>query len=79
MPVSEMQKKARNKWDAANMTVLGCKIRKDKAERFKAACMEAGTTVNAVFTAAMDSFLEQSPRGNIDVGVIKLKEVSANE
>ncbi len=50
---TEKQKGYRNKWDAANMTVVGCKIRKDKAEAFKAACKAAGTTPNAVFTAAI--------------------------
>lgn len=59
MPVSEQQKKARNKWDAANMTVLGCKVRMDKAEKFKAACRDAGTTPNAVFTEAIDSFMDE--------------------
>lgn len=60
--VSETQKKARNKWDAANMTVLGCKVRKDKAEQFKAACKAAGTTPNAVFTAAIQQFMEEQNR-----------------
>ena len=55
---TEMQKKSRNKWDAANMTVLGCKVRKERAEEFKAACKAAGTTPNAVFTAAMNKFME---------------------
>ena len=55
--VTENQKRSRNKWDAANMTVLGCKVRKDKAEAFKAACAAAGTTVNAVFSAAIDDFM----------------------
>lgn len=64
MPISEAKRRANNKWDAANMTTLGCRMRRDKAELFKAACTEAGTTVNAVFTAAMDSFLEAHPRGN---------------
>lgn len=41
------------------MTVLGCKVRKEKAERFKAACKDEGTTVNAVFTTAMDEFLDE--------------------
>ncbi len=59
MPVSEIQKKARNKWDAANMTVVGCKIRKDRAEEFKAACKEAGTTPNAVFQEAIEKFMQK--------------------
>lgn len=66
MPVSDSHKKAKNKWDAANMSVLSCKARKDKVERFKAACKSAGTTPNAVFTKAMDAFIaeyfeEESP------------------
>ena len=56
--VSDNQKKARNKWDSVNMVVLGCKIRKDKAEQFKEACKAAGTTPNAV-----NEFLaEREPR-----------------
>lgn len=57
MPLTEAKRKANNKWDAANMTVLGCKVRKDKAERFKTVCKLEGTTPNAIFIAAMDSFL----------------------
>jgi len=59
MPLTEAKRRANNKYIAANMTVLGCKVRKDKAEIFKAACKEQGTTPNAVFTAAMDKFLAE--------------------
>jgi len=59
MSLTEAKRKANNKYIAANMTVLGCKVRKDKAERFKAACKEAGTTPNAVFTGAIDDFMEE--------------------
>lgn len=59
MPLTEAKRKANNKYIAANMTVLGCKVRKDKAEQFKAACKSAGTTPNAVFTSAMDEFMEE--------------------
>lgn len=61
---SEKQKRYRNKWDAANMAVLGCKIRKEKAEQFKAACKAAGTTPNAVFAAAIDEFLSERTTGD---------------
>lgn len=56
---TEKQKKSRNKWDAAHMAVLGCKVRKDRAEQFKAACKERGTTPNAVFLAAISAFMEK--------------------
>ena len=57
MALTEAKRRANNKYIAANMTVLGCKVRKDKAERFRAACKATGTTPNAVFTAAMDNLL----------------------
>lgn len=57
MALTDAKRKANNKYIAANMTVLGCKVRKDKAEHFKTVCKLEGTTPNAVFTAAMDSFL----------------------
>ena len=57
---TEAQKKSRNKWDAENMTVLGCKVRKDIADDFKAACKIAGTTPNAVFRAALEDFMAKA-------------------
>lgn len=59
MPVSDAKKKANAKWDAANMSVLSVKIRRDKAEAFKALCAEHDTTMNAIFTAAMDAFMRE--------------------
>ena len=59
MPLSESKRKANNKWDAANMTVLGCKVRRDKAERFKAVFKKNGTSPNAIFMAAMEKFMEE--------------------
>ena len=57
MPLTDTRRKANNKYIAENMTVLGCKVRKDKAEQFKTACKARGTNVNAVFYAAMLDFL----------------------
>lgn len=59
MPKTDAKRKSDAKWDAANMAVISCKSRKDKAEAFKALCKENGTTANAVFTAAMDSFMRE--------------------
>lgn len=59
MSLTDAKRRANNKYIAANMTVLGCKIRKDKAEAFKEACKAAGTTPNAVFTAAITDFMEK--------------------
>lgn len=59
MPLTDAKRRANNKYIAANMTVLGCKIRKDRAEAFKAACKAAGTTPNAVFTTAINDFMKK--------------------
>lgn len=48
MAVSESRKKANQKWDAANMATLACKVKKDHAEQFKVYCAGIGETVNSV-------------------------------
>lgn len=63
MAVSESRRRANNKWDAANMTTLGCRMRKTDAEIFKAACKDSGTTVNAVFTRAAAEFIAEYSAG----------------
>lgn len=55
--VTRAKRASNNKWDAENMVVLGCKVRKDLAEEFRQACREAGTSPNAVFRAALEDFL----------------------
>lgn len=58
MPMSEAQRRANRKWANANITNLSCKVRKDKAEAFKAACYANDTSPNAVLVAAMNAFME---------------------
>lgn len=58
MPMTDAQRRANQKWDAANNTVMSCKCRKEEAAAFKEACKLHGTTPNAVFLAAMRQFME---------------------
>lgn len=58
--VTRAKRNSNNKWDAENMTVLGCKVKKSIADDFKAACKIAGTTPNAVFRAALDEFMAKA-------------------
>ena len=60
MSTSDAQRRASNKYIAENMTVLGCKIRKEDAEKFKQACADAGTNPNAVFRKAIDEFMKEN-------------------
>lgn len=57
--VSDAKKAANRKWDAANMTQLKCSIKRNRAEEFKAACAEDGTTVNAVLLSAVNDYMER--------------------
>lgn len=55
---TDAQKRARNKWDAENMTIVGCKMRRDLAEAFKAAAKANGTTPNALIRAWIDAYMQ---------------------
>ena len=58
MPISEARKRANKKWDAANMQNLSVKVRRDYADRIRAAAAEAGTTPAAIMRAALDAFMD---------------------
>lgn len=62
--VSRAKRASNNRWDAENMAVLGCKVKRDRAEAFKAACKKAGTTPNAVFIKAIDEFMDREKAGD---------------
>ena len=58
--VTRAKRATNNKWDAANMTVLGCKVKRDEADAFREACRMAGTSPNAIFKAAIDEFMREN-------------------
>ena len=58
--VTRAKRANNNKWDATNMTVLGCKVKRDEADAFREACRLAGTSPNAVFKAAIDEFMREN-------------------
>lgn len=58
MPLSEARKRANKKWDAANMQNLSIKIRRDYADRIRAAAAAAGTTPAAIMRRALDEFMQ---------------------
>lgn len=57
MPLTDAKRRANNKYIAENMTVLGCKVRKDYAQQVKAKAAKEGTSVNAILRAALDEFI----------------------
>ena len=57
MARTEAQKRANAKWDAAHMTTVGVKMRKDLAAQLTAAAKANGTTRNAVLLAAAREYI----------------------
>ena len=62
MMITEAQKRARNKWDADNMTVVGCKVKKSDADRYRIAAAKKGTTVSAVCKEALEALTAEAER-----------------
>ena len=59
MALTEAKKRANNKYIAEHMTVLGCKVRKEYADRVREKAKAEGTSVNAILKKALDEFLEK--------------------
>ena len=59
--VTEARKRANAKWDKENMTILGCKVKKEYAAKVRAVCAAQGTTPNAVLKQAADDFMREHP------------------
>ena len=55
---TEAQKRARDKWDAENMSVISCKLKREIAENFKTAVKANGTTPNELFRGWIAAYLK---------------------
>ena len=71
MTVSRKKRASNNKWDKENMKTVACKIRADKAERFKQYASENHTTPNAllrgyIYGCIGESVPEEAPEDNSD-------------
>lgn len=56
---TEAQKRTRDKWDAENMSVISCKLKREIAENFKTAAKANGTTPNELFRGWIARYLEE--------------------
>lgn len=59
MALTDAQRRANNKYISKSMTVLGCKVRKDYADRVRQKAKGEGTSVNAILKRALDDFMEK--------------------
>lgn len=60
---TDAQRRAQNKWTAANMSIVACKIKRDVAESFKIAAKANGTTPNALFREWIDAYIAKQGPG----------------
>lgn len=58
MGLTDAQRRANNKYISEHMTVLGCKVRKDYADRVRQKAKDEGTSVNAILKKALDEYME---------------------
>lgn len=59
MPVPASKRAANNRWDAANMSVLSVKLRKDRADVIRDAAAKAGQSVSAYILQAINERMER--------------------
>ena len=55
---TDTQRRARNKWDAENMSVISCKLKREIAKNFKTAAKSRGTTPNELIRGWIAAYLE---------------------
>ena len=57
--VTAAKKEANKAWDRKNMVNLCCRVRREYADRVRAACQVNGDTVNAILKDALDVYLQE--------------------
>lgn len=58
--MTEARKKANAKWDKENMTIVGCRITKAKAQEFRDACAALGLVPNQILKQAVDETIKKA-------------------
>lgn len=62
MPVSEAQLRAIKKYDEEKMATVTCRVSRQKADLFTAACRDLGTTKYAVFKDAIEDTIAKAEK-----------------
>lgn len=60
MAISEKKKATNARWDKDNMATVGCKLRKEQAESFRAYAQSQGKTSNALLKEYILTCIEKS-------------------
>ena len=65
MPVSEAQKRARNKYDKENMDRVTIKVKKELLQSFRQAVQDNGQQVNTVFREFMEEYIKENTSSDL--------------
>ena len=68
---TDAERRAQNKWSAANKIILAAKVGKADGEAFRAWCAARGITVNA----ALSAYVAECLRGDADGGAAPAAEI----
>ena len=63
LAVSAKKKASNAKWDSANMSTLGCRVKKTQAAAFKAYCEARGKTSNTVLKDYVLECIDEQDEG----------------
>ena len=58
--MDEARKRANKKWDKENMTIIGCRVTKAKAQEFKAACAALGLVPNQILKQTIEETIKKA-------------------
>lgn len=59
MATSRAKRAANNRWDAENMQLIACKIKKTEAQKFKECAKKNNTTVNAILHEFITDYIAE--------------------
>lgn len=68
---TDAERRAQNKWSAANKIILAAKVSKADGEAFRAWCAARGQTVNA----ALSAYVAECLRADVDGGAAPAAEI----
>lgn len=64
MSLTDAKRRSNNKYISEHMTVLGCKVRKTDADKYRAAAVQQGTNINAVLKQALENMINKENNTN---------------
>ena len=65
--VTRAKRESNNRWDRENMTILGCKVKREVADQAREAARLAGVSINALLRQTIDRLIAGDVPGVIQI------------